>query len=106
MKVHKIVQQGSGGADLGSALDLALGLEQYFSGEICYGKLRSQPQAWQDDILRIGVDIKSTRVGNAKLAAMYCTFTFTLFSISQSVNKYGIQNEADYSSYWSSWVPH
>ena len=72
-KVHEIVPQGSGGAALGSALDLALGLEQYFSGsqnEICYGKIRSQPQAWQDDILRIGVDIKSTRVGNAKLAAM------------------------------------
>ena len=71
--LHKIVPQESGGAALGSALDLALGLEQYFSGsqdEISYGKIRSQPQAWQDDILRVGVDIKSTRVGNAKLAAM------------------------------------
>ena len=33
-------------------------------------------------------------------------FYFTLFSISQSLNKYGIQNKTDYSSYWSSLVPH
>ena len=72
-EVHEIVPQGSGGAALASGLDLALGLESYFSGssdEICYGKVRSQPQAWQDDILRIAEDINSTRVGNAKLAAM------------------------------------
>ena len=71
--VHKIVPQGSGGAALGSALDLALGLKRYFSGssdEICYGKIRSQPQAWQDDILRVAENINSTRVGNAKLAGM------------------------------------
>ena len=71
--VHEIVPQGSGGAALGSGLDLALGLKRYFSGsqdEICYGRIRSQPQAWQDDILRIGEDINSTRVGNAKLATM------------------------------------
>ena len=71
--VHEIVPQGSGGAALGSALDLALGLKRYFSGsadEICYGKIRSQPQAWQDDILRVGENIESTRVGNAKLASM------------------------------------
>ena len=69
--VHEIVPQGSGGAALDSALDLALGLKQYFSGssdEICYGRIRSQPQAWQDDILRVGKDINSTRVGNTKLA--------------------------------------
>ena len=72
-EVHEIVPQGSGGAALGSALDLALGLKHYFSGsadEICYGKIRSQPQAWQDDILRVAESINSTRAGNAKLARM------------------------------------
>ena len=71
--VHEIVPQGSGGAALGSALDLALGLKCYFSGsadEICYGKIRSQPQAWQDDILRVAESINSTRIGNTKLASM------------------------------------
>ena len=60
--VNEIVPQGSGGAALGSALDLALGLKQYFAGsgdEISYGKIRSQPQAWQDGILRVGNDINS-----------------------------------------------
>ena len=71
--VQEIVPQCSGGAALGSSLDLALGLKQYFKGsmdEICYGRIRSQPQAWQEDILRIGIDIDSTRAGNVKLAAM------------------------------------
>ena len=73
VEVHEIVTQGSGGAALASGLDLALGLKSYFSGiqdEICFGKVRSQPQAWQDDILRIAEDVNSTRVGNAKLAAI------------------------------------
>ena len=51
--VHEIVPQGSGGAALASALDLALGLKRYFAGsqdDICYGRVRTQPQAWQDDI--------------------------------------------------------
>ena len=46
--VHEIVPQGSGGAALASALDLALGLKRYFSGsqdELCYGSVRTQPQA-------------------------------------------------------------
>ena len=71
--VHEIVPQGSGGAALASALDLALGLKRYFAGskdEICYGRVQTQPQAWQDDILRVAEDIKSTRAGNAKLSAM------------------------------------
>ena len=58
--VHKIVPQGSGGAALASALDLALGLKRYFSGsqdELCYGRVRTKPQAWQDDILRVAEDI-------------------------------------------------
>ena len=72
-KIHEIVPQGSGGAALGSALDLALGLKRYFSGsadEICYGRNQAQPQAWQDDILRVAEDINSTKVGNVKLASM------------------------------------
>ena len=72
-EVHEIVPQGSGGAALASGLDLALGLKRYFSSsldEISYGKVISQPQAYQDDILRIAEDIKSTRAGNAKLAKM------------------------------------
>ena len=71
--VHEIVPQGSGGAALASALDLALGLKRYFAGsqdEICYGRVRTQPQAWQDDVLRIAENVKSTRAGNAKLSTM------------------------------------
>ena len=48
--------QGSGGAALGRALGLSLEIKQHFArslDEICYGKIRSHPQAWQDDILRI-----------------------------------------------------
>ena len=71
--VHEIVPQGSGGAALASALDLALGLKRYFAGsldELCYGCVRTQPQAWQDDILRVAENIQSTRAGNAKLSTM------------------------------------
>ena len=71
--VHEVVPQGSGGAALASALDLALGLKRYFKGsldEISYGKVPTEPQAWQDDILRIAEDIKSTRAGNEKLSKM------------------------------------
>ena len=71
--VHEIVPQGSGGAALGSALDLALGLKQYFSGsldEICYGRIRSQPQAWQDDILRVGENIKFYKIRKCQ-ASLY-----------------------------------
>ena len=53
--VHEIVPQGSGGAALASAMDLALCLKRYFAGskeEICYSRVRTQPQAWQDDILK------------------------------------------------------
>ena len=71
--VHEIVPQGSGGAALASALDLALVLKRSFSGsqdELCYGSVRTQPQAWQDDILRVADNIKSTRAENAKLSTM------------------------------------
>ena len=71
--VHEIVLQGSGGTALASALDLALCLKRYFAGskeEICYSSVRTQPQAWQDDILRITENVKSTRTGNAKLSTM------------------------------------
>ena len=37
--------------------------------EIFYDKIRSQPQTWQDDILRVAEDTDSARVGNAKLAS-------------------------------------
>ena len=71
--VHEIVPQGSGGAALASALYLALGLKRYFAGsmdELCYGRVRTQPQAWQDDILRVALNLQSTRAGNAKLSTM------------------------------------
>ena len=71
--VHEIVPQGSGGAALASSLDLALVLKRYISGsqdELCYGSVRTQPQAWQDDILRVADNIKSTRAENAKLSTM------------------------------------
>ena len=37
---------------------------------MAYGTVRTQPQAWQDYILRIAEDIKSTRAGNEKLSMM------------------------------------
>ena len=71
--VHKIVPQGSGGAALASALDLGLGLKRYFAGsqdEICYGRIKTQPQAWQDDILRVAKD--KTKVTCADLLKFVC----------------------------------
>ena len=35
-----------------------------------YSRLRTQPQAWQDDILRVAEDVKSTCAGNIKLSKM------------------------------------
>ena len=71
--VRKIVSQGSCEAALASALDLAFGLKIYVAGssdELCYGSVRTQPQAWQDYILKIEANIQSTRAGNAKLSTM------------------------------------
>ena len=65
--------QGSGGAALASGLDIARGVQSYFAGsqdEVSYGRVRSQPQSYQDDILRLAPDVFSARSGNAKLTAM------------------------------------
>ena len=48
-----IMAQGSGGAALASGLDIARGVQSYFAGsqdEISYGRIRGQPQSYQDDI--------------------------------------------------------
>ena len=56
--------QGSGGAALASGLDIARGVQSYFSGsqdEISYGRIRGQPQSYQDDILRVAPDVQEMR---------------------------------------------
>ena len=68
-----LVPQGSGGAARASALDIGLGLESQFSGsteEVTYGRVRCNPQAFQDDIARLADDIDTTNYGNVKIAQM------------------------------------
>ena len=65
--------QGSGGAALASGLDIARGVQSYFAGsqdKVSYGRVRSQPQSYQDDILRVAPHVSSARAGNVKLTAM------------------------------------
>ena len=48
-------------------------MQSYFAGsqdKISYGRIRGQPQSYQDDILRVAPDVFSARAGNAKLTAM------------------------------------
>ena len=50
-----LVGQGTAGASLASALNLDIGLQQYFSSsenEIYYSKVRVEYSAWQDDIAK------------------------------------------------------
>ena len=68
-----LVPQGSGGAARASALDIGLGLEEQFSGsteEVAYGRVRCNPQAFQDDIARLADGIDKTNYGNVKIAQM------------------------------------
>ena len=68
-----LVPQGSGGAARASGLDIGLGLEGQFRGsteEVAYGRVRCNPQAFQDDIARLADGGNSTNYGNVKIAKM------------------------------------
>ena len=56
-----------------SGLDIGLGLSDQFSGskeEVCFGRVRCNPQAFQDDISRLAEGINATNYGNVKIARM------------------------------------
>ena len=61
--------QGSTGASLASQLDIDMDIKTYFSS-IKYGTVRTQPQAFQDDLLHAVPDINSARISNIKLSMM------------------------------------
>jgi hypothetical protein len=70
-EVGELCAQGSGGAALASQLDIDLGLMSHFSGsrdEAEYGRVRVQPQAFQDDILRVALTTVSARAEQSSLA--------------------------------------
>ena len=72
-EAYDLVPQGSGGAARASGLDIGLGLESQFSGsteEISFGKVRCNPQAFQDYIARLAEGVNSTNVGNVKISQM------------------------------------
>ena len=78
--------QGSAGASLASQLDIDMGIKSYFSSstdEIKYGRVRVQPQAFQDDILHAVPDISSARVSNIKLRErlLRCHLTKTCYLV-------------------------
>ena len=69
--VGEVVGQGTIGGALVSQLNVDRGLSNYFDGsrdEVCYGSVRLQPMAFQDDILRLAMDVKSAKAGNVKLS--------------------------------------
>ena len=73
-EVHELVAQGSGGAALASQLDIGSGVQCYFHNsteEAKYGSVRTQPQCYQDDVLRVAPTVESARAGNVKLAMMF-----------------------------------
>ena len=72
-EAYDLVPQGPGGAARASGLDIGLGLQKYFSSsteEVLYGRVRCNPQAFQDDIARLAENIHATNYGNAKISQM------------------------------------
>ena len=72
-EAHDLVPQGSGGASRASALDIGLGLDKHFAGsteEVLFGRVKCNPQAFQDDIARLAETIDSTNYGNVKISNM------------------------------------
>ena len=68
--VGPVTGQGGGGAALASALNLDMGVDNYFRGskdEECYGRIRLQPLIFVDDLLRGARDVNCLRAGCAKL---------------------------------------
>ena len=58
----RICPQGGFGGALASGLDLALGCKAYFQGsqdELSYGRGRSNPELYQDDLLRVAASTES-----------------------------------------------
>jgi hypothetical protein len=65
-----VTGQGGGGAALASALNLDMGVNDYFHGskdEECYGRVRLQPLIFVDDLIRGSKDINCLRAGCVKL---------------------------------------
>ena len=55
-EVGDCIGQGTSGGALVSQVNLDHGLQSYFSGstdELCYGSIRVQPLAYQDDVGRV-----------------------------------------------------
>ena len=68
-----VTGQGGGGAALASALNLDIGVQDYFGDSIdedCYGSVRLQPLIYIDDVNRSCIDVNSMRAGNANFASM------------------------------------
>ena len=68
--VGPVTGQGGGGAALASALNLDMGVNNYFKGskdEECYGRIRLQPLIFVDDLLRGARDMNCLRAGCSKL---------------------------------------
>ena len=66
----ELIGQGSAGGALASQINIDRGLNGYFQGsvdEICYGGVRLQPLAFQDDIARLTTDMHKASVGNVKM---------------------------------------
>ena len=71
--VGEVVGQGTIGGALVSQLNVDRGVGDYFDGsrdETTYGSVRLQPMAFQDDILRLTVDVRSAQAGNIKLSCL------------------------------------
>ena len=71
--VGDCIGQGTAGAALVSQVNLDQGLQQYFGNgveDLEYGKVRVQPLAYQDDIMKGSKDVSGAQAGNIKLAAM------------------------------------
>ena len=65
-----VTGQGGGGAALASALNLDMGVDDYFRGskdEECYGRVRLQPLIFVDDLIRGAKNRNCLRAGCIKL---------------------------------------
>ena len=71
--VGDCIGQGTAGGALVSQANLDKGLMEQFKNskeEMFYGKVRIQPLAFQDDVLKGSKDINAAQVGNIRLASM------------------------------------
>ena len=69
----ELIGQGTGGGALVSSVNLDKDMEEFFGGsssEVTYGELRLQPLMFQDDVVRMAVDLGSARAGNERLASL------------------------------------